>query len=85
MRPIDADMLIKEVESVRAEYGNENLSLINQGEILDLISEQPTVDAAPVVHAHWMKVKDPIFIGMDNDCFMCSHCGTGFRGESVQN
>ena len=46
-RLIGANALIKEVES-RIYWGQNNTN-----SILEAIYEAPTVDAAPVVHAHW--------------------------------
>lgn len=41
----------------------------NYGTLLDIkrrIRRLPTIDAEPVVHAHWIE---------DNDCQICSNCG----------
>ena len=52
-RIIDADKLQAQVENIKSEYGDENDSLISQPEVLDLICEQPTVDAVPVVRCKY--------------------------------
>lgn len=46
---ISKKALIKVIENIEARYGNDNSSLIEQGEVLDLIEEAITVDAEPVV------------------------------------
>lgn len=49
MRLIDADNLRKDIENLCPEFGNEDSSFVEQGEVLDFIEEQPTVDAVQVV------------------------------------
>ena len=63
---IDKETTLKSVSDIKAEWGNDNLSLINQAEVLDLIDDQPAVDAVPVVHAHWI---------FDDDAYLrCNNC-----------
>lgn len=48
-RYIDAELLKDGIESIDSKYGNDNESLISQPSVLDLIEEQPTVDAVDVI------------------------------------
>lgn len=54
---ISREALRRSIEAMKARYGNENSSLIEQGEVLDLLAESPTVDAVEVVRCekcrHW--------------------------------
>ena len=61
MRLIDAYKLEDLVRRNRASYHNKD-------DVIAAIAGQPTVDAAPVVHAHWEPGEDvPGFV-------RCSHC-----------
>lgn len=71
MQLIDKRKLISDVESISAEYGNDNSSLIEQGDVLDLIEEAPTVDAIPVVSGRWI-------VKHFGDDAQCSECGWSF-------
>lgn len=64
MQLVDKRKLISDVESIGAEFGNDNSSLIEQGDVLDMIEEAPAVDAVPVV-----RCRDCINRGKD-DCPM---------------
>ena len=64
MRLIDADELLKDKVS------NAYVSRFE-------IENAPTIDAEPVVHAHWIRKRSTPFSG-DND-WECSNCGNGCR------
>ena len=46
-------------------------------DVLDIVDEQPTVDAVEVVHGHWTALyKVDTWMGISTiDCFVCSECG----------
>lgn len=64
---ISKKTLIKDIEAIEARYGNDNSSLIEHGEVLDIIEEATTVDAVAVQHGHWIK--------KSHWCISCSCCG----------
>lgn len=66
MRLIDANAA--DVERICCYYGD-NCRIEDVQEWLD---EQPTIDAAPVVHARWLTSSD------DPDRLICSACGRRF-------
>ena len=80
MRLIDADKLMKYLESIFNEHKAEssqdghNDDPFVDGEssamhnVFEAISEQPTVDAQPIKHAHWKRADDVY------SCY-CSNCG----------
>lgn len=55
-----------EREKVKAAIRDKFKTLHECTEINMIMNEQPAVDAAPVVHAHWVK--------HDNSCWSCSNC-----------
>ena len=63
---VSKKVLIKDIENIEAKYGNDNSSLIEQGEVLDLITEAHTVDIEPIRHGHW--------IYTDYCVWVCSEC-----------
>ena len=69
-RLIGANALIKEVES-RIYWGQNNTN-----SILEAIYEAPTVDAAPVVHAHWEEWWPPkhMILTGEEMLYVCSAC-----------
>ena len=77
-RLIDADKLLKDLSDLRkSPWANvPYLSAdrkVGNIEALDMVEsivrcEQPTVDAVPVIHAHWEE---------DEYCYECSWCGMG--------
>jgi hypothetical protein len=67
-RLIDADDLEMYVYREVALYYN-----VDEPVIIDAILKQPTVDAAAVVHGHW--IEKPYLIGTSN---FCSECGDNF-------
>lgn len=52
---VSKKVLIKAIENIEARYGNDNSSLIEQGEVLDLITEAPTVDIETIRHGEWLE------------------------------
>ena len=89
MRLIDADKLMKYLESIFNEHKAEssqdghNDDPFVDGEssamhnVFEAISEQPTVDAQPVVHAHW--IDEELELGEDFSIYKCSNCGEEFQ------
>lgn len=45
----------------------------------DFIDAQPTIDAAPVVHAHWIRYKSFLF----GHIVTCSRCGNSLNMDGV--
>lgn len=96
MQLVDKRKLISDVESISAEYGDDNSSLIEQGDVLDLIEEAPTVDAIPVVRGRWIMrggkrycsvCGERACVTRDTDDFWytvgtkyCPHCGAEMTG-----
>lgn len=75
MRLIDAESLEKAMGAMRASRKREGASgLIGgifdmaEGFFMELVRRQPTIEAKPVVHAHW-KCDSAI------DPYCCSNCG----------
>lgn len=68
MRLIDADVL---KEYLGCDGDNKYSSMIMH-EIADCIDEQPTIDAKPAMHGHWIEVRDRW-----GSCVgeKCSECG----------
>ena len=70
MRMIDANILIEEIKSLEVTMGGQSLiHKSGKDSIINLIEQQPTIDAEPVVHAHWEELESHPFI------LKCSHCG----------
>lgn len=66
-RLIEAEALYKKV--LESHVTNiDGYSYINHNRVLKMIDNEPTVEAKPVVHAHWQKYDDSEF------CY-CSYCG----------
>lgn len=75
IRPIDANVAIEKLHKYATKIGG-SFSLwssdgISENNIDRAINQVPTLDYAPVVHAHWI-------VGKDNDGYeyaaVCSHC-----------
>lgn len=62
-RYIDADALMMRVNG----HGTNKYGVLHDVDIRAFIAEQPTIDAVPVVHAHWRRYS--------YDEAICSHCG----------
>lgn len=71
MRLIDADKLRKDVIDLPNIY-NGFSDTYDKSYILDLVDEQPTVDAEPTRHGHWI----PYEFATDYRWRKCSVCGT---------
>lgn len=63
-RLIDADAITK---NTIVDFVGENGGFISHGDVLWLISKQPTIEAEPVKHGKWIKDKD-------RDMLRCSVC-----------
>ena len=75
IRPIDANVAIEKLHEYVTEmeadiYYDSNMG-VPEDDIEWAINEIPTLEYAPVVHAHWI-------VGKDNDGYeyaaVCSHC-----------
>lgn len=70
MRLIDADKF--EVVGGKVPEGYDVDSyLAGNNEILEMIDNAPTVDAVPVVHGHWIEVRDKYNCKMGEKCSVC--------------
>ena len=49
--------------------------------VIKQISETPSADVVPVIHAHWI-VKPTIGLSNKYECH-CSACGNGYEADSV--
>lgn len=59
MRLIDADLLADEIESMKISVSGRPATWDEaKADILQVIDEQPTVDAADVMRGMWISVKD---------------------------
>lgn len=59
MRLIDANALVNQIQQERTDG-------MYTEEILEIIGNEPTIEAAPVVHGRWIK---------DGEVVVCSECG----------
>lgn len=85
MRLIDADKLMKYLESIFNEHKAEssqdgrNDDPFVDGEssamhnVIASISEQSVIDAQPIIHAHW--IDEELETGEDMSVYKCSNCG----------
>ena len=71
MRLIYADKLRKDVLDLPNCY-NGFSDTYDKAMIVDLVDEQPTIDAEPIRHGHWI----PYEFTTDNRWRKCSVCGT---------
>ena len=79
MRPIDADAFLKALDLYinRSSLGEITISTeLSIGEICSLIKDQPTIDAEPVKHGHWILEREPDGTPY---CLHCSLCDPDFR------
>lgn len=82
MRLIDADKLFDFIQKEKAwkqdtykqpRYGRGKYDAYY--EMLDIIKEQFTIEAEPVVHGHWIETQNRNFeTGKWIPTFVCSHC-----------
>lgn len=89
-RLIDADELITKIQGTASEvarkapYDAEWFTRMaqRQSEIVLIIADAPTVDAAPVVHGKWIWDEE-------NECWVCSNCEdsalNNYRWQSVDS
>ncbi len=76
MRPIDADAFRKVIERWIRTHWDEAFTGDDVGsDFLEMIDEEPTLDAKPVVHAHWIKNN---YDNVDGTIYKCSNCNTEF-------
>lgn len=72
MRRIDADALEKTLgEWIRDHWTDAFTGYDAGAEFADMIAHEETIDAVPVVHAHWVEHR----AGNRNAHYTCSHCG----------
>lgn len=71
MRLIDADALVKELTQAKDECYKNDIE-IARGIAQDIIEVEisPTIDAVPVIHAHWILT--------EYEFFYCSNCGKSY-------
>lgn len=67
MRPIDADAFTEKYVNYYAEEGPEEGFI---GTVGELIAKQPTIEAEPVRHGHWVLTRDEQY-----EYCHCSECG----------
>lgn len=82
---ISKQKLLESLENIKAEFGNDNSSLVEQGKVLDLVFGFPPEDVIPVTHAHWDffdYVKyDGHSEGIHHPMVRCSNCKHCFRAK----
>lgn len=100
MRLIDADALISKLEHILNNYTSSRVRRLVVGAIISMLKEEyqtPTIDAEPVIHAHWIENRDQSelqlicnqcsydYIEADPDCKerhnFCPHCGAKMDEE----
>lgn len=75
-RPIDADEMLKRLESWNTD---DDMDKALYNFTLNRIIEQPTVDAEPVIHGKW----DYVTV-VDEGFWRCSNCGTPSEALGVK-
>lgn len=90
MRLIDADALKKTMKAallqiIFSDADDEEIQEVQIGEkvVRDLVDEQPTIDAAPVVHARWERCFEDWRQQIEGD--ECSACGFKHYGTSIDH
>lgn len=77
IRPIDANAAVEKLKECVYEIDTAcwGVFAVHEDDIEDAINEVPTLDYAPVVHAHWIIGRDP-----DGCIFavVCSHCNENY-------
>lgn len=81
MRPIDAEAHIDEVNELWQNHRSwvDGLPVVHFGAVIDLIGAAPTIEAKPVVHAHW-KGK-PLAGYATVRCSACNSCFSENNGR----
>lgn len=88
MRLIDADALIEIIKEEKED--NDAHCRLCMDATIDIIDEQPTVEARPVVHGEWLEVKGCLsWFYKCSECGMlheykrnfCHDCGADMRGD----
>lgn len=82
MRLIDADAMADILCNLATEKWNKETgtSWANAyEEVMNMIEEQPTIDAVPVKNGHWYD--DPDHLGKGVTMYFCSRCGSGSWNE----
>lgn len=84
MRLIDGDKLVKAIRTDYYEHftgchSSSEITLLDM--ILDDIEEQPTIEAAPVVHGEWVKVEE----WATKAKYRCSICGREILSSTKVN
>jgi hypothetical protein len=69
----------KWLDNVGTAYVGKGLSYY--GELLGCISDAPTVDANPVVHAEWIDIQPDYHSGFYGNVHKCSNCGDYYTTE----
>lgn len=74
MRLIDADLPMEQMEKLLDHHlmmGNFSADGA-VSDCIEFLKTAPTIDAEPVRHGHWIRVKDNTFM---SPCYECSACG----------
>ena len=81
MRPIDADTLADYLDNelLNECFSGEEISAEDAVRMaLRKVLDTPTLDVAPVAHAHWVEDTDGIKEYVDDCTFFCPNCGYCF-------
>lgn len=72
-RLIDADAFVEAIKGVEVSwYLDGNYTTYDETTIMDIIKQQPTVEAVPVVHGEWIPV--PSSDTSTGKAYECSNC-----------
>lgn len=87
MRLIDADALLKEFEENEKALIENGFApqLVDSDIVAVYVNQQPTIEAKPVVHAHW--INDPAYKSFDGKWKKgqeCSACGAYFVSDAIK-
>lgn len=82
VRLIDANALVKEIESVHCKgcnnYNGAMCRACEWMDAMDYIEDAPTIDAQPVKHGKWVMHKAPFPI---QSIYSCSECNSSVPGN----
>lgn len=73
VRLIDANTLKREVKTECNPYGKPTIGFDDGCKFMNMIDEQPTIEAKPVRHGRWIQQESP-----NGGSFNCSECGHEF-------